>query len=162
MVLRGSNHADLNQVNITADHLDDPLPPAPFDGQRKVVGSTKADDDDFEETEDSIATWTYCRNCAKVVTPLVYILENTWKYSFGKFFESFFYNWHRIMNLPLYLCRCNLHSSAILFFGCGQLAARFTYKCVCLFGVSVRQLLLIDVAFHCGEALCKPKSKNSL
>ncbi len=79
--------------------MDDPLPPAPLDGSRKADGANQDDDEDAEEIEDApIATWTYCKNCAKVVTPLAYISENTWKSSFGKCLESFFYNTQVNMN----------------------------------------------------------------
>ena len=134
--------------------MDDPLPPAPLESSRKADGSAKDDDDDSEEPEDSpIATWSYCKNCAKVVTPLVYISENTWRYSFGKFLESFFYNRDQVMNSPQSECNCSLQNSATLFFGCGRLAARFTYERVRPFGVFVRKSLPIDTAFHRAEAV---------
>jgi hypothetical protein len=141
-------------INITVDHMDDPLPPAPLDGSRKADGANQDDDEDAEEIEDApIATWTYCKNCAKVVTPLVYISENTWKYSFGKFLESFFYNRQVIMNSPQHACSCNLQTASTLYFGCGRLAARFTYDRVRPFGVFVRKSLPIDTSFHRADAL---------
>ena len=141
-------------INITVDHMDGPLPPAPIDGSRKSDDNNKSDDNDGEEIEDSpIATWTFCKHCNKVVTPLVYISENTWKYSFGKFLESFFYNRDAVMNSPEHGCSCELQTSATLFFGCGRLAARLTYERVRPFGVFVRRSLPIDTTFHRGEAL---------
>jgi 1-phosphatidylinositol-3-phosphate 5-kinase len=104
-------------------------------------------------TDSPIATWTYCKNCAKVVTPLVYISENTWKYSFGKFLESFFYNRDAIMNAPEHGCSCPMQPSSILYFGCGKLAARFTYESVQPYGVFVRRNLPIDPSFHRTEAV---------
>lgn len=140
-------------INITVDHMDGPLPPAPVDGTRKADDNNKSDDEDGEEIEDSpIATWTFCKHCNKVVTPLVYISENTWKYSFGKFLESFFYNRDAVMNSPEHGCSCELQTSATLFFGCGRLAARLTYERVRPFGVFVRKSLPIDSTFHRGEA----------
>jgi 1-phosphatidylinositol-3-phosphate 5-kinase len=140
-------------INITVDHMDDPLPPAPLDGSRKVDGSNK-DEDDEDSAEDSpIATWTYCKNCGKIVTPLVYISDNTWKYSFGKFLESFFYNRYTVMNSPQHKCGCELQTSGILFFGCGRLAARFTYERLRPFGVFVRKHLPIESAYHRSSAL---------
>lgn len=139
-------------VNITVDHMDDPLP-APSEAARKSDGA-KDDEGDSDEVEDlPIATWTYCKNCAKVVTPLVYISENTWKYSFGKFLESFFYNRHLIVNSPQSSCTCPIQTSTTLYFGCGRLAARFTYERVRPFGVFVRKTLPIDTAFHRTDAL---------
>jgi hypothetical protein len=42
---------------------------------------TRSDDGEGEEMDRPIATWTYCKQCRKVVTPLVFISENTWKFS---------------------------------------------------------------------------------
>jgi 1-phosphatidylinositol-3-phosphate 5-kinase len=145
-------------INITVDHMDDPLPPAPSNTGsstvRKDSGNGNGDDDDGEDIEDPpIATWTYCKTCSKVATPLVYISENTWKYSFGKFLESFFYNRQLMMNSPQSECKCHLQTSSTLYFGCGRLAARFTYERVRPFGVFVRKSLPIDLAFHRNGAL---------
>jgi hypothetical protein len=126
-------------INITVDHMDEPLPP-----QNKKN----------TESSDDIATWTYCQECGQVVTPLTYISHKTWKFSFGKFLESFFYNRQLVMNSPSCSCSCKLQTSSThLFFGCGRLAARFTYEQVRPFNVYVRKSLPIDVTFHCAEAL---------
>ncbi|MGK3761797.1 MAG: hypothetical protein ACI8RD_014115, partial [Bacillariaceae sp.] len=141
-------------INITVDHLDEPLPTAPMEANRNNMDNTKQADDDSEELDDSpIATWTYCKECAKVVTPLAWLSENTWKYSFGKFLESFFYNRDTIMNSPQSTCTCRLQKSSTLFFGCGRLAARFTYERIRPFGVFVRKSLPIDTTFHRAKAL---------
>jgi len=129
--------------------MEDPLPPAPYSAS--LQGHTNLDDG--EEVEDPpIATWTYCKECAKVVTPLVFISENTWKYSFGKFLECFFYNRQLVMNSPQSDCKCSL-TDCTLYFGCGRLAARFTYEPVRPFGVFVRKCLPIDEPFHRKTAL---------
>lgn len=134
-------------INITVDHMDEPLPPASgFDNY-------DSDDGTGEVRDRPIATWTYCKNCEKVVTPLVYISENTWKYSFGKFLESFFYNRDQIMNSPQSECSCSLQTSGTLFFGCGRLAACFTYEQVRPYGVFLRKTLPFDASFHRAEAL---------
>jgi hypothetical protein len=125
-----------------------------MEANRNNMDNTKQADDDSEELDDSpIATWTYCKECAKVVTPLAWLSENTWKYSFGKFLESFFYNRDTIMNSPQSTCTCRLQKSSTLFFGCGRLAARFTYERIRPFGVFVRKSLPIDTTFHRAKAL---------
>lgn len=135
-------------INITVDHMNEELPPTP------ATGSGKKSEDDSDDLDDApIATWTYCKNCAKVVTPLVWLSENTWKFSFGKFLESFFYNHDTIMNSSKSQCQCELQKSGILFFGCGRLAARFTYERIRPFGVFVRKSLSIDASFHLTAAL---------
>jgi len=130
--------------------MDEPLP---------STEQSKDDDDDIAPEEEDeavdrpIATWTYCQNCRKVVTPLTYISDDTWKYSFGKFLEVFFYNRDAILNAPGHNCSCNLQSAATLYFGCGKLAARFTYEKVAPFGVFVRKTLPLDASFHKKEAM---------
>jgi Phosphatidylinositol-4-phosphate 5-Kinase len=90
-----------------------------------------------------------------VVTPLVYISENTWKFSFGKFLEVFFYNRDAIMNSTEYRCSCNMQTGTMLYFGCGKLAARFSYERVRPLGVYVRKTLPIDTRYHRREALAE-------
>jgi hypothetical protein len=68
---------------VQVEELDDDLPLAPDENIETGEDST-LDDGDSETADRPIATWTYCRNCQKVVTPLVYISESTWKFSFGK------------------------------------------------------------------------------
>ena len=89
----------------------------------------------------------------KVVTPLVYISENTWKFSFGKFLEVFFYNRDAVMNAPEYGCSCPMQTGTMLYFGCGKLAARFSYERVRPLGVFVRKTLPIDTTYHRNQAL---------
>lgn len=135
--------------------MEGPLPPAPSDGSKKI-NDAQSDDEDEEKNDDSdspIATWTYCKNCGKVVTPLVYISQHTWKFSFGKFLEVFFYNRDAIMNSPDTNCGCPVQTGTILYFGCGKLAASFNYERVRPLGVFVRRNLPIDTAFHKTEAL---------
>jgi hypothetical protein len=52
--------------------------------------------------------------------------------------------------LPMFI---QMQTSATLFFGCGRLAARFTFERVRPFGVFVRRSLPIDTAFHRAQAL---------
>ena len=139
-------------INITVDHLDDHLASALVEANRSNLGG-KQPDDDSEEVNASIATWTYCKECARIVTPINWLSENTWRYSFGKFLESFFYNKDTIMNSPKSTCSCSLQKSTTLFFGCGRLSARFTYECIRPFGVFVRKSLPIDNLFHRTKAL---------
>jgi 1-phosphatidylinositol-3-phosphate 5-kinase len=135
-------------INITVEHMEGPLPPAPCEKN----GSNEKGDNEDQDLDSPIATWTYCNNCGKVVTPLVYISDDTWKLSFGKFLEVFFYNRDAILNSPEHGCSCRMQNST-LYFGCGRLAARFAYEQVKPFGVYVRRNLPIDESFHRAEAL---------
>lgn len=141
-------------INITVDHnMDEPLPANPAHTSRRSDSNNDGEDEGDDIEDPPIATWTSCKNCAKVVTAPTFISEKTWKYSFGKFLESFFYNRNAIMNSPLGSCKCNLQTSTILYFGCGRLAARFTYERVKPFGVFVRKVLPIDTTFHRNASL---------
>ena len=113
--------------------MEGPLPPAPC---KKNGGNEKGDNED-QDLDFPLATWTHCIKRGKVVTPLVYISDETWKLSFGKFLEVFFYNREAILNSPEHGCSCHMQNST-LYFGCGRLAARFTYEQVKSFGVYVR------------------------
>lgn len=137
-------------INITVDQMDEPLPPAPSEYSRN---SEKHSDDDSVDLDNPIATWTYSNETDQVVTPLTWLSEDTWKYSFGKFLESSFYNRATIVNSPLNPCQSPLQKSTTLFFGCGRLAAKFTYEQIRPFGVFVRKSLPIDASFHRARAL---------
>jgi hypothetical protein len=39
-----------------------------------------------------ITTYSYCKECGKVCTPVTIMSEESWKMSFGKFMEMSFYN----------------------------------------------------------------------
>ena len=140
-------------IKITVEHMDGPLPPPPAAGPRTGDDATDDDENDSDDTDSPIATWTYCKHCNKVVTPLVYISENTWKFSFGKFLEVFFYNRDAVMNSSEYSFSCSIQTGTMLYFGCGKLAARFSYERVRPLGVFVRKTLPIDVSFHRKDAL---------
>ena len=127
--------------------MEDPLPPRPLDStaeqQPSAVISEKT-----KQLRSPIATWTYCNHCSKVVTPLVFISDDTWNYSFGKFLEVYFYNRDAIINSPEHGCSCPAQTSATLYFGCERLAARFTYEKVHPYGVYIRRSVPFDESFH--------------
>jgi Phosphatidylinositol-4-phosphate 5-Kinase len=132
--------------------MDEALQPSGTTREEEEVAHNHDDD---ETTDRPIATWTYCQHCRKVVTPLTFISDLTWKFSFGKFLEVFFYNRDAILNAPAHQCSCNLQTAAMLYFGCGKLGARFTYERITPYGVFVRKTLPFDVPFHKKEAMCR-------
>ncbi|KAL7566411.1 hypothetical protein ACA910_000894 [Epithemia clementina (nom. ined.)] len=136
-------------LNIVVEELDDDLPAHPDKTKGDSNGTSNSYDDDADQP---IATWTYCRKCEKMVSALSFISEDTWKFSFGKFLESFFYNRDAILNAPDHNCSCDLQSSA-LFFGCGRLSARFSYEPIYPFEVFVRTNLPMHFPFHKEETL---------
>lgn len=140
-------------LNILVEEMEDELPPS--SDEEKKGGATDARSPEGEgEPDRPIATWTYCRNCRKLVAPLTYISERTWRFSFGKFLETFFYNRDAVMNASEHVgCSCDLQKSATLFFGCGKLAARFTYETVRPYDVFVRRTLPIEMSYHREAAL---------
>ena len=74
--------------------MDDSLPP-PEEGNGNGNGNGHP-----------ITMWSFCHVCNEVVTPLVYISDDTWKFSFGKFLEVFFYN--KSAKLCVGNCTCNM------------------------------------------------------
>lgn len=139
-------------INITVEAMDDPLPPGP-NGSKDTPPAAEETDKNGKPVDKPIATWTYCTHCSKVVTPLNFISEDTWKLSFGKFLETFFYNRTATLNAPENSCKCQMQSNSTLYFGCGQLAARFTYEKVKPFGVFVRKILSFEGDYHRNESL---------
>ena len=139
-------------INITVEAMDGPLPPGP-NGSKDTSSSAEETDKNGKPVDKPIATWTYCTHCSKVVTPLNFISEDTWKLSFGKFLETFFYNRTATLNAPEHSCKCQMQTNSTLYFGCGQLAARFTYEKVKPFGVFVRKILPFEGDYHRNESL---------
>lgn len=82
------------------------------------------------------------------MTPLAYIDDDTWKFSFGKFLEVTFYNKSVQINSPEHQCHCQLQGHSTLYFGCGNLAAKFTYERIHPYGVFLRRYLPFDEGFH--------------
>jgi len=74
-------------------------------------------------------------------------------YSFGKFLEVYFYNNTAELYSAENRCSCTMQTAATLYFGCGRLAARFTYSRVNAYGVYVRRHLPFDVTFHRQDAI---------
>ena len=136
-------------LNIVVEELDVCLPAHP---DKKKENSNDNDSTSDDDDDKPIATWTYCRKCEKMVSPLSFISEDTWKFSFGKFLESFFYDRDAILNAPDQCCSCPLQSST-LFFGCGRLSARFSYEPINPFEVFVRANLPMPFPFHKEETL---------
>ena len=140
-------------LNILVEEMEEELPPSP-DEVKKGSGDNTRSSSDEGEPDRPIATWTYCTNCKKLVAPLTYISERTWRFSFGKFLETFFYNRDAVVNASEHVgCSCDLQKSTTLFFGCGKLAARFTYETVRPYDVFVRRMLPIEMSYHREAAL---------
>ena len=111
--------------------------------------SAESSQDGSGSDGDGIAMWSYCHKCRKVVTPLVYICDDTWRFSFGKFLEVFFYNKEAFMNLESSSgCNHNMQADTTLYFGCKDLAASFTYQPIKPYQVFVRRNLSFDGEFH--------------
>jgi len=127
--------------------MDGPIPSADKDSSERPKDVSEHKEGGGDD-KDRIATWTYCTDCRKVVTPLTSIDEDTWSYSFGKFLEVCFYNKSVHVNAPEHRCSCQLQGRSTLYFGCGNLAARFTYERIRPYGVFLRRYLPFDDSFH--------------
>jgi len=127
-------------INITVELMKDSLPGPP--------GDPTLHNKNEVARKDAIAMWTYCKESGKVVTPLTYLNEEVKGYSFGKFLEVFFYNRTMLLNSPDHNIASPMQTSSIIYFGCGDLAARFTYAPIKPYGVYLRRSLPFDEAFH--------------
>ena len=130
-------------IDITVERMDNPIP----------TSALKQQEEDVDSSEEPIATWTYCTKCGIVVTPLVFLSKQTWQWSFGKFLEVYFYNRDALINAPGHCCACELQSKSVLYFGCGNLAARFTYEKLSPYSVFCRRHLPFDESFHHAHSL---------
>ena len=130
-----------------------PIPTSSLEKQQKDLDSTSASKMETSQNYEPIATWTYCEKCNQVVTPLIFLSKQTWQWSFGKFLEVYFYNRDAIINAPGHGCSCRMQTSSHLFFGCGNLAARFTYEKISPYSVFCRRHLPFDEAFHRTHSL---------
>lgn len=143
-------------INISVERMDNPIPTSSLKKQQNETESlsTKQEKTPEEaEEEDPIATWTYCTKCEQVVTPLNFISKQTWQWSFGKFLEVYFYNRDAIMNAPGHRCSCQMQTKSVLYFGCRDLAARFTYEKISPYSVFCRRQLPFDESFHRTHSL---------
>mmetsp|Transcript_29853 Transcript_29853/g.50945 ORF Transcript_29853/g.50945 Transcript_29853/m.50945 type:complete len:2213 (+) Transcript_29853:89-6727(+) len=132
-------------IDITVERMDNPIPTSALKQQQEDIDSS--------ESDEPIATWTYCTKCGIVVTPLIFLSKQTWQWSFGKFLEVYFYNRDALMNAPGHRCACELQSKSVLYFGCGNLAARFTYEKLSPYSVFCRRHLPFDETFHHAHSL---------
>ncbi|GKY91175.1 hypothetical protein MPSEU_000090200 [Mayamaea pseudoterrestris] len=139
-------------VSITVEELDEELSQIPRESSATRPASDKKSSASTE-TDRPIYTWSLCKNCNKIVSPLRLVGEDTWKYSFGKFLESFFYNRDAIFNAVESNCCCEIQPAARLYFGCDKLAAQFNYEPIRPFGVYVRRTLPMETSFQREEGL---------
>lgn len=139
-------------INISVERMDNPIPESSSKklqkGQESLSPVSKQ-----ETSADPIATWSFCTKCNKVVTPLQYLSKQTWQWSFGKFLEVYFYNREAIINAPGHQCSCRMQTNSQLFFGCGSLAARFTYEKIAPYSVFCRRQLPFDDRLHTMHSL---------
>lgn len=64
-------------LNIVVEQLEDELPPHPTYKEPESAPNS-GDDQQQQDPDAPVATWTYCRKCEKMVSPLTYISEDTW------------------------------------------------------------------------------------
>ena len=135
-------------INISVEQMDNPIPTSSHHKQQRDNDASSPSKSEATLDYEPIATWTYCTKCSQVVTPLTFLSKQTWQWSFGKFLELSFYNRDAIINAPGHRCSCRMQTSSQLFFGCGSLAARFTYEKISPYSVFCRRHLPFDESFH--------------
>lgn len=89
---------------------------------------------------------SYCKVCGKVVTPSTIMSDETWKMSFGKFMEIFFYN--KSARCIVDSCYHSLRDNHILSFLCEGYAARFEFVPIHPYSLHVRVGMDFPVEFY--------------
>lgn len=140
-------------INITVERMDNPIPTSSLKKRDGTEATKKQEKSSDDKGDDPIATWTFCTRCQIVVTPLQFISKQTWQWSFGKFLEVYFYNRDAVMNAEGHRCSCQMQTKSVLYFGCGNLAARFTYERINPYSVFCRRHLPFDESFHRSHSL---------
>jgi len=93
--------------------------------------------------------WNYCNKCDRVVGDPVMMSGDTWKFSFGKFLEVYFYNKTAIGRHQG--CGHSIQTDLTLFFGCDKLVAQFKYEHIDPYTIYVRNYLTFNKDWHISE-----------
>ena len=89
---------------------------------------------------------SYCKECRAVVTPEVLMSDETWKMSFGKFMEIYFYNHNARCRTGG--CSHFLRNDHVLYFQCEGYSARFEFVPMHPYSLHMRSRLSLPVQFH--------------
>jgi TCP-1/cpn60 chaperonin family len=89
---------------------------------------------------------SFCRECAAVVTPEVIMSDETWKMSFGKFMETFFYN--RSARCRTGPCNHCIRDNHILTFCCENYCAKFSFIPMHPYALHIRTTMDFPNSFH--------------
>lgn len=89
--------------------------------------------EEFEtnDSDNSINTWSICKSCGSP-SPITTLSELTWKYSFGKFLELYFY-----ADAYKRSCGHSLFKESILYFKYGVWVVKFDYEGIVLHDIIV-------------------------
>eukprot|EP00631_Chrysoreinhardia_giraudii_P000669 CAMPEP_0197415858 /NCGR_PEP_ID=MMETSP1170-20131217/2290_1 /TAXON_ID=54406 /ORGANISM="Sarcinochrysis sp, Strain CCMP770" /LENGTH=155 /DNA_ID=CAMNT_0042942703 /DNA_START=87 /DNA_END=551 /DNA_ORIENTATION=+ len=104
-------------------------------------------------------TWSYCKHCATVVNPVETMSLDSWRMSFGKFLESYFYN--RRASCHLRDCPQPAQGQLVRFFGLGDLVARVDYLGVRPYRIVMRQQLPFNPVIYSENVRRKFRDLNS-
>ena len=93
-------------------------------------------------SDKEILTWSFCKACNVVVTPVIALSEEAWKFSLGKFLEVYFYN--KKANGRINGCFHSMQKDHILYFACDNIVVRFEYENIKPYTVFIRKQLEYD------------------
>ena len=88
----------------------------------------------YKGLEQTILMWSACRICGQE-TQVIPMSENTWRYSFGKYLELFF--WSSPLHARAGVCPHDIHRNHVRYFGLQNIALRIQYDSVVLYEVIV-------------------------
>jgi hypothetical protein len=119
----------------------------------RVGGSDVGPADNFDSQapprdplQTPIMMHSFCKECKAIVTPDVFLSDETWKMSFGKFMEMNFYN--RSARCRTGGCAHYIRDDHVLFFLCEGYSARFEFVPIHPYSLHVRYKSLLPTDFH--------------
>lgn len=102
-------------------------------GDGKIILTVEKSPQIISSSDEGIAMWNYCKVCERYVTPVIPMSESAYKYSFGKFLESTFYN--STLRCRTGGCNHSVHHDHIRYFAYNDIIAKFEYKPVKIYDI---------------------------
>ncbi|KAG2393413.1 hypothetical protein C9374_006944 [Naegleria lovaniensis] len=102
-------------------------------GDGKIILTVEKSPQIISSSDEGIAMWNYCKICERHVTPVIPMSESAYKYSFGKFLESTFYN--STLRCRTGGCNHSVHHDHIRYFAYNDVIAKFEYKPVKIYDI---------------------------
>ncbi len=110
--------------------------------------------------ESPIFMWSFCQLCEHLVTPMVTMSSDTWKFSFGKFLEVTYYNFSAIGRTGG--CGHPIQNH-VLFFACQRSFARFSHTHITSYEICIPRAGLFGAraSVELSSTICSLASESA-